>query len=205
MVAPLIAVPLTAAPAPLPCAVFLLLAIGLAGVAHVAWLRSAWSLPFAIALDGGLHLRGRRLFGDNKTLRGLMMMPLATSASFALFAASRECLPAWLSAGIWDMPTAQMAWVGMICGLAFMLAELPNSLFKRQLDVLPGDAPVSAPLRWLCLILDRSDSTLGVLIALSLMLPLHPMTWFWTLLLGSGLHWLFSIWLYRLKLKKRPS
>lgn len=194
-----------AAPAPLPCAVFLLIAIGLAGVAHGAWLRSAWSSPFAFAIDGGLLLRGHRLFGDNKMLRGLMMMPLASSATFALCAAYRDSLPSWLSAGIWDLPTAQMAWVGFVSGLAFMLAELPNSMFKRQLDVSPGEAPTAPALRWLCLIIDRSDSTLGVLIALSIMLPLHPLAWFWTLLLGSGLHWLFSVWLYRLRLKKRPS
>ena len=194
-----------AAPAPLPSAIFLLLAIGLAGVAHVWWLRSAWSSPFALALDGGLRLRGRRLFGDNKMLRGLMMMPLASSATFALFTFNRDYLPSWLSAGIWNLPTAQMAVIGFVCGLAFMLAELPNSIFKRQLDVPPGEAPDAPALRWLCLILDRIDSTLGVLIALSLMLPLHLLTWFWTLLLGTGLHWLFSIWLYRLKLKKRAS
>ena len=194
-----------AAPAPLSSALFLILAVGLAGVAHVAWLRSAWSLPFAFALDGGLRLRGHRLFGDNKTLRGLMMMPLATSATFALFAFYRDRLPAWLSAGIWDVSTAHMAWVGLVCGLAFMLAELPNSMFKRQLGISPGDAPTAMPLRWLCLLIDRSDSTLGVLIALSIMLPLHPLAWLWTLLFGSGLHWLFSIWLYRLKLKKRAS
>lgn len=194
-----------AAPAPFASSVFLLLALGLAGVAHVAWLRSAWSLPFAVALDGGLHLRGYRFFGDNKTLRGLMVMPLATSATFALFASYREALPAWLTAGIWDMPAAQMAGLGFFCGLAFMLAELPNSLFKRQLGVPPGGAPPAAALRWLCLIIDRSDSTLGVLIVLSIMVPLHPLAWFWTLVLGSGLHWLFSVWLYRLKLKNRPS
>ncbi|MDD5058877.1 MAG: hypothetical protein PHQ60_13490 [Sideroxydans sp.] len=194
-----------AAPAALPCAVFLLLALGLAGVAHVLWLRSAWSTPFALPLDGGMHLRGHRLFGANKMLRGLMMMPPATAATFALFAANREHLPAWLASGIWDMPTTQLAAVGFVCGTAFMLAELPNSFFKRQLDVAPGEAPASPLLRGLCLLIDRSDSTLGVLIALSIMLPLQPMVWLWALLLGSGLHWLFSIWLYRLKIKRRLS
>jgi CDP-2,3-bis-(O-geranylgeranyl)-sn-glycerol synthase len=192
-------------PAPLPCAIFLLLAIGLAGVAHVAWLRSPWSLPFARAIDGGLLLRNHRIFGDNKTVRGLMMMPPASAATFALFAAYRDSLPSWFAAGIWDLPTAQMAVVGFFCGLAFMLAELPNSMFKRQLDVAPGEAPAGAALRMFCLFLDRTDSTLGVLIVLSIMLPVHPLTWLWTLLLGTGLHWIFSIWLYRLNLKRRPS
>lgn len=190
---------------PLPCAIFLLLAIGLAGVAHVAWLRSPWSLPFAHAIDGGLLFRNHRIFGDNKTVRGLMMMPPATAATFALFAAFRDSLPAWFAAGIWDLPTGQMAVVGFFSGMAFMLAELPNSLFKRQLDVGPGEAPAGLMLRVLCLCLDRIDSTLGVLIFLTIILPIHPLTWLWTLFLGTGLHWIFSIWLYRLNLKRRPS
>ena len=86
-----------------------------------------------------------------------------------------------------------------------MLAELPNSFLKRRLGVAPGDAPASPGLRLFCFVLDRSDSTLGVLLALSLLLPVHPLTWVWALLFGAGLHWLFSFWLYRLRLKKRPS
>jgi hypothetical protein len=193
------------APDPLPCTIFLLLTLGLAGVAHVFWLRSAWSLPFARPLDSGLQLRGHRLFGENKMLRGLMMMPLASTATFALFAAYRDNLPAWLGRGIWHLSIAQLAGVGFVCGLAFMLAELPNSMFKRQIDVAPGEAPASPILRALCLLIDRCDSTLGVLIALSMMLPLHPLVWFWALLLGSGLHWVFSFWLFQLKLKRRIS
>ena len=193
------------APAALPCAVFLLLAFGLAGVAHVLWLRSAWSKPFARPLDGGASMGGRRVFGDNKTVRGLMMMPVAAAAAFAFFAASRDALPSWLAAGIWALPVTVMAAVGFVAGLAFMLAELPNSFFKRRIDVAPGEAPAAPAWRAVCLVIDRCDSTLGVLIAITIMLPVHWATWGWALLLGSGLHWLFSVWLYRLKLKRRPS
>ncbi len=193
------------APAALPCAVFLLLAFGLAGVAHVLWLRSAWSRPFARPLDGGASVGGRRLLGDNKTLRGVMVMPVAAAAAFAAFAAYRSQLPAWLATGIWDLPAPPMAAVGFVAGLAFMLAELPNSFFKRRIGVAPGEAPASPAWRALCLVIDRCDSTLGALIVVTILLPVHPATWLWALLLGSGLHWLFSIWLYRLKLKRRPS
>lgn len=192
-----------AAPAALPCAIFLLLAFAFAGVAHVVWLKSSWSQPYAWPLDGGATWRGRRIFGDNKTMRGLMMMPLATAFAFAAFAALREQLPVWLAAGIWPLPAGEMAWLGAIAGLAFLLAELPNSFLKRRLDVAPGMAPEQPWLRVTCLVIDRCDSTLGVLLALGLLVPLAPATWFWALLLGIGLHALFSAWLFQLRIKRR--
>ena len=47
-------------------AAFLLLAMTAAGAVHVIWLRSTLSRRFGWPIDGGLMLRGRRLFGDNK-------------------------------------------------------------------------------------------------------------------------------------------
>lgn len=193
------------APPPLPCALFLLLGLGLAGLVHVAWLRSRWSVGLACPLDGSLRVRGRRLLGENKTVRGLMVMPPATAVTFGLLARGRDGLPSWLASGIWSLPPARLASVGFVVGLAFMLAELPNSFFKRQLGVAPGASPRTARMRWVCLVIDRSDSTLGVLVALGMMLPLHPLTCVWALLFGGGLHWLFSVLLYHLRLKPRRS
>lgn len=193
------------APPALPAAVFLVLALGLAGVAHVAWLRSAWSLPLAVPIDGGLCWRGCPLLGRNKTWRGLLAMPLAAAATFSLAAANRSHLPDWLAAGVWPLSSLELAGVGLVCGLSFMLAELPNSLLKRRVGIAPGEAATRPALRWPCLLIDRLDSSLGALAALSLLVPVRGMTWLWALGLGAGLHWLFSLLLYRLKLKRRIS
>ncbi|WP_181373259.1 CDP-archaeol synthase [Massilia glaciei] len=193
------------APPALACAVFVSLALALAGVAHVAWLRSAWSRRFAVPLDGAATWRGRPLFGANKTWRGLMVLPPAAALGFAGAAQFRESLPDWLAAGVWPLPASHMALAGLLCGLAFMLAELPNSLLKRQLGVAPGQAARGPLLRLWCLVVDRVDSTLGALIALSLLLPLPAMAWLWVPLFGISLHWIFSYCMYLLKLKPRPS
>jgi CDP-archaeol synthase len=195
---------LTAPPA-LPCAVFLVIALALAGGVHVAWLRSAWSRPFALPIDAGRLFRGVRVFGANKTYRGLMAMPAAAATVFAAFSSLRGALPAWLESGVWAVPAATLAMAGFVSGLAFMLAELPNSFFKRQMNIEPGGTPRTPLLRCVCFVIDRIDSTLGALLGLSLMLPMRPMTWIWCLLIGAGTHWLFSYWLYLLKLKARPS
>lgn len=192
-------------PPALACSVFVLLALSMAGVAHVAWLRSAWSRPFAAPIDGAATWRGHRIFGANKTWRGLMVMPLAAALGFGLAAQWRDYLPGWLAAGIWIRPASELALAGLLCGLAFMLAELSNSLLKRQLGIVPGQEARHPLLRGCCLLIDRTDSTLGALVALRLMLPLPAMAWFWVPLFGISLHWAFSYAMYLLKLKPRPS
>ena len=176
-------------------AAWLVAALSAAGAAHVLWLKSPWARRFTQPLDGGATFRGRRILGANKQVRGLVMMPLASAASFALLGA---LFPPW------DLSPAAYAGLGFACGLAFMLAELPNSFLKRQLDVAPGEAPPRGWRRALCLTLDRCDSTLGVLLVLSLLVPTAPATWLWALALGVASHAAFSAWLYRERLKARP-
>ena len=184
-------------------AVFLVFAMSAAGVAHVVWLKSAAAQRFTQPVDMGRTFRARRVFGENKMLRGFVVMPPAAAVSFALLGAAREHLPSWLTQGVWALQPAQFALLGFACGLAFMLAELPNSFVKRQLDIVPGQPPSSPPLRALFFVIDRCDSVLGVLIIASVLVPLQPLTWVWVLLLGPCLHALFSILLHRLGVKAR--
>lgn len=192
------------APQALPCAVFLVATMSLAGVLHALWLRSKISLRLDGPVDLRLRLRDRRLFGPNKMWRGFAVMPPATALAFWAAGSLRPDLPEWLSAGMWEISSARYAALGLACGFAFMLAELPNSFIKRQLDVAPGMAPRGRGLAALFFLLDRVDSVLGVLLVLTAVLPITPGTWAWVLLLGPGIHWLFSLWLYRLKVKARP-
>lgn len=184
-------------------AAFLLLAMSTAGVVHVFWLRTALSRRFAWPVDGGLRLRGRRLFGDNKRVCGFMVLPPVTALTFMLIGGNREVLPGFFADGLWPLSTVQYAVLGLACGLAFMLAELPNSFIKRQLDVPPGQAPDQAWLRPVILLVDRLDSVLGVLLALSLLVPVSLATWFWVLAFGPALHGAFSIVMHGLGIKAR--
>jgi len=184
-------------------AVFLVVAMSAAGVAHVLWLKSASARRFSQPVDMGRTFRARRVFGTNKMLRGFVVMPPAAALTFAMSGSAREHLPSWLGQGVWPLQPAQFALLGFACGLAFMLAELPNSFVKRQLDIVPGQPPSSAPLRILFFVIDRCDSVLGVLIVASLLVPVQALTWVWVLVLGPCLHALFSILLHRLGVKAR--
>jgi hypothetical protein len=184
-------------------ALFIVVAMSMAGVAHVLWLKSAASKYFGQPLDGGLTFRGRRLFGSNKMLRGLMVMPFAAALTFFAIGAGRDHFPGWLAAGMWDLTAGEYALLGLACGLAFMIFELPNSFLKRQLDVPPGEAPRQPWLKAVCFVLDRCDSTLGAMLVVAIALPLSGETWFWVFVLGPASHALFSALLHRVGEKAR--
>jgi hypothetical protein len=105
-----------------------------APLAHAPVLRWDLARGLKIPVDGGRTLRGRRLFGDNKTVRGaLLMVGGPTVAAIALHRRPwyRRRLPA-------EVAAAPPALVGGLLGLGVFAGELPNSFAKRQLDIPPG-------------------------------------------------------------------
>jgi CDP-2,3-bis-(O-geranylgeranyl)-sn-glycerol synthase len=185
---------------PVACGVFLLVAFTLAGVAQTAWFASRASHAFAFPIDGGLRLRGRRVFGANKTLRGFVVMVPAAAAAFALLGGAA---PAQL--GLWDFRPLGFAGLGAIAGLGFMAGELPNSFVKRQLDIPPGSAPRTPAGALLQFGVDRLDSGIGMLAAISLLVPVPWQTWSVVLLIGPAIHWGFSAVLFHMGLKPRSA
>jgi CDP-2,3-bis-(O-geranylgeranyl)-sn-glycerol synthase len=192
---------------PKACALFLLATFVLAGCAQVAWLATPYSQRLAIPLDGGRTFRGRRLFGANKTVRGLIVMVPATAAAFVVVSVVvRIAVPGDPRfAGLWPLSEAGYAGLGALAGLGFMLGELPNSFVKRQLDIEPGaraQTPTAAAWQF---VFDRADSGLGMLCALSLAVPVPWQTWAFVLLVGWTVHWSFSVVLFFLRVKPRPA
>src|SRR5262249_37061865 len=151
-------------PDPLSCALFLTVAFILAGLAHSAWLRTAASRRLLLPLDGGARFRGRRVFGDNKTVRGFVVMVPAAVASVAAIHALVLRFPPSIAADLWKLDATGYAGLGAWAGLGFMLGELPNSFVKRQLDVAPGMAPPSRTGTAVVFVVDRLDSIIGMLI-----------------------------------------
>ena len=187
---------------PLAAALFLLAAFTLAGIAQTAWFAAPASRLFAVPLDGGLRFRGRRVFGANKTVRGFVVMVPAAGAAFALIAAvAADAAHAWL----WPLPLFSYALLGAWAGFGFMAGELPNSFLKRQLDVPPGAAARNRTAGLAHFTLDRLDSGIGMLAALSLVVEVPWLTWMYVLLIGPFIHWSFSLVMFRLGLKQRAA
>ena len=189
---------------PLHCALFLILAFMLAGILHSLWLHNRLSQVLAIPLDGGRMFRGRPILGENKTLRGFVMIPAAALA-FAAVAAIISLPQGVPPPTLWQLTPAGYAALGTWAGFGFMAAELPNSFVKRQLGILPGQAPASRLTRAICFTIDHLDSIIGMLAAVTVAVHTPWMTWLWVLILGPSIHLLFSWWLFRLGVKRRAA
>ena len=114
-----------------------------------------------LPIDGGLTVRGRRLFGDNKTWRGVVVTVGTTTVAAWLLAHLHDCC--------WPLPTLvpfaetyPLAW-GLLLGTGYIVGELPNSFAKRQLGIAPGAYGQGASGRvfW---VVDQLDSLAGMLL-----------------------------------------
>jgi CDP-2,3-bis-(O-geranylgeranyl)-sn-glycerol synthase len=190
---------------PLACAAFLVAAFVLSGVVHTAWLRSPLSRPLAIPLDGGVELRGRRLLGDNKTVRGFAAIVPATGATFATLAWVLGAGDATRPPGLWALGPLEYGLLGLGAGFGFMVGELPNSFVKRQLGIAPGTVPSSRLPRLACLAADRLDSILGMLATVSLLVPTPWLVWAYVLTVGPAIHLGFSALLFAAGVKARAA
>lgn len=185
---------------PVACGLFLLAAFTLAGAAQTAWFAAPVSRRFAQPLDGGRCLRGRRVFGAHKTLRGFIVMVPAASAAFALLGSFAA--PTF---DVWHLGPAMYAALGALAGFGFMAGELPNSFVKRQLDIAPGAVRPGSFAAAIQFAADRLDSGIGMLLVVSLLLPTSWTTWIVVLGVGPLIHWSFSVVMFRLGLKARPA
>jgi hypothetical protein len=147
-------------------ALWLALPVILGGLVHVALIKLD-ALPglARLPLDANLTVRGRRLLGDHKTVRGAVAMIGATTM-FVELQAALVTRAGWArTLSLIDFATVPpLAW-GLVLGGGYVVGELPNSFIKRQLDVPPGGraAGALAPVFWLC---DELDSLAGVLLCM---------------------------------------
>jgi CDP-2,3-bis-(O-geranylgeranyl)-sn-glycerol synthase len=104
-------------------------------------------------LDLGLTFRGRRLFGDNKTFRGLVVM-FAGAFGLALLLSR---IPAYWAILPDDIRRAGVLPFAFLVGIGTPLAELPNSFLKRQLGIAPGTQQ-----KWWVSVIDQGDFVFGI-------------------------------------------
>jgi hypothetical protein len=125
---------------PLACAVFVVLAFLPAGLVHSLWLHSRWAERWRIPIDGGRTWRNARLFGDNKTWAGFLVLPPMTGLTFAGLRLGVETMCWEWCNGLWSLSVGGYALLGCWTGVGFMAGELPtDSSIEKDTIMRPGE------------------------------------------------------------------
>jgi hypothetical protein len=129
-------------------------------------------LPFLCRpIDRDRKFRGKRVFGDNKTYRGVVVVSLGTAIGLGLQSLLLHRIASVRSIELFDYTFFKSVSLGLAVGVAAMLSELPNSFIKRRFEIAPG----SAAKGWksaIFYVYDQIDFLLGAWLVLAIVVPI---------------------------------
>ncbi len=167
-------------------ALYLQVPVVIGGVLHMICVKRNYLSTLVIPIHEGW-------FGANKTWRGMLLVPLLTALG-GLCMWPLE----WLmnqAFGVSLLSQWNIGLLGLIAGIGYVLAELPNSFFKRRIGIQAGEVPVDK--KYWFIALDQLDSAMGVAIAYWLMLGI-PLETAWVYVISFPItallvkQWLFN-------------
>lgn len=171
----------------------ILLAIPLVvgGIVHMAVVKSN-ALSY---LKKPIH---KRLFGENKTWRGFVVMPLATYPGVVI----AQKIESYSDLTTPLLMSHSAILLSLVLGICYCLAELPNSYVKRRLGIKEG--LTSERHKWFFIIMDQADSVIGCMLGYLVFISLPLKIILPAMLFGVVIHLLINNVLYFLGLRKNP-
>ncbi|MCH7492394.1 CDP-archaeol synthase [Patescibacteria group bacterium] len=162
-----------------------------AGLANIASSLSRYLPLPQWPVDAGKTWRGRRIFGDHKTWRGMIVGTVTGLATF------------WLQQYLYQFDFfstisltdySSEPWIfGLLLGAGSVMGDLIKSYFKRRVNIAPGQP-------WLPF--DQIDFVVGALAAVSIVFFPGWGIVIFLLIFGFVLHIAFNLLGYILKLQK---
>lgn len=164
---------------------YLILPLLVAGAVHAPVIKRNLLPGLARPLDFGRSYRGTRVFGENKTWRGVLLM---SAVAVAVVFGQSLAYPyePFRSLSIVDYSETRWLALGLALGVSYSLSELPNSFLKRRLGIPPGG--VSRSRAAVQYVADQADSAIGGTLALALFIGLG-----WDLALVFALGFLLHV------------
>ena len=177
----------------------------LAGVLVMLWCKLPILKAIARPIDFGKNfVDGKRLFGDNKTWKGMLGYILfntlfAVLWGFACQGGALKDLNFFYQYHENTIPFNLL--IGVLLGLGYSIFELPNSFLKRRLDITPGKS-ISGFWKVFFIFLDQADSVFGVALVVWFFYPLGILLYLLYVLVGAATHLLLNMMLYFMHLRK---
>ncbi len=171
----------------------------LAAIFHMVVVRYNWLKFATYPLDHYATFRSHRIFGDNKTYRGIIVMIIASIAFTYLYKWILEQVSALSNLNLLDFNRFSPVFYGVLYGVGYVIGELPNSFFKRQMGISEGKST-----SFIQRMIDQLDSVITITLLL-LLFSNFTLKHFWFGILFYGfLHLGINYLLYLLRLRKEP-
>lgn len=175
----------------------------LAGIFNMIWCKLPILKSLKYPIDFNKTLKGKRIFGDNKTWKGLLGYVLLNIVFTILW--GYICNPSLNHLNYFYLThTNTLIYnllVGTLLGLGYSLFELPNSFIKRRLNISEGKPPKGFK-KIFFIFLDQADSVFGVGLVVWLFYDIGIKIYLLLVLVGALTHILLNMLLYFLHLRK---
>ena len=157
-------------------------------------------------IDGGRLLRDdKRLFGDNKTWLGFIGLIIWGAVFFWLWAyistSHQSLIDQNFFSSLYTTAGLPALLTGAAMGFAYALFELPNSYWKRRVDIRPGETHGGMN-GLLHIVVDHSDSIIGCAVVIALLGSISLAEWLVLIVIGVVVHLLVNYLLVLVKVKK---
>lgn len=177
---------------------FVIWFFGPAGIAILAAFYAAkipYLKDFSYPIDFYAKFRGKRVFGDHKTIRGFIVGILSAVATVYLAVYLYTTFPlvrTWIPL---NYQTINPILLGFLLGCGALTGDAIKSFFKRQMGIVPGKS-------WFPF--DQMDHIIGGIIFTSFYIQLTPVQYVLLFIIWFLVHPLSNFVGYLLKLKKEP-
>ena len=182
-----------------------LLAPIIAGIVNSVFCKSNAVVFLKIPIDFNKNfIDGKRIFGDHKTWKGFFGYIIFNIIFTLLFSLL------WKYTKLEELNFFYInhqntliynLLIGFLLGLFYALFELPNSFFKRRLDITPGKT-IKGKKKIIFIILDQADSVFGVALVVWMFYPIGIWIYLLYILIGTVTHLLINMMLYFMHLRK---
>ncbi|MCR5616712.1 MAG: CDP-archaeol synthase [Clostridiales bacterium] len=177
----------------------------LAGIVVMIWCKLPVLKALSKPVDFGRNFAdGKRIFGDNKTWKGILgyvLFNMIFSVLWGLVLGNGTLRDLDFFYQQHDNTFLYNLLTGFLLGLGYSLFELPNSFLKRRIDVTPGKTKKGFwKVFFVCL--DQADSVFGVALVVWLFYPLGIGLYLLYVLVGSLTHLFLNMMLYFMRLRK---
>jgi len=160
-----------------------------AGLANMAPVLFQWAPFLNKPIDFKKSLWGKRIFGDNKTWRGLIFGILTAIGTMQL---QILIYPFLKDLSLIDYQQVNSLLMGLLLGGGALIGDLAKSFLKRRLNIEPGKSLIIA---------DQIDWILGALIFSSLIYTWPWQIWLTAIILFGILHPITNLIGYWLKIR----